>query len=522
MYNRHCVLWGLSLTLSLAPVVKIQAQLIPDNTLGKENSIVTPVNSLRNQIDGGAIRGSNLFHSFKEFNIGDGQSVYFNDPGAIANILTRVTGTNPSSILGKLGVLGNANLFLINPNGIIFGQNASLDISGSFTASTTPNILFDNGSEFSATNPQAAPLLEIDLTPGLQYPGHQVQNLQQLQDITQGDITNQGNLSVREDLNLVGRNLNLTGKLNAGRDLKLQARDTLQVRDNPVGDAQSDHLNKPFIASAGNNLLLQGNQSLDIFALNHPDSGLFSGNDLVLKSSTPVLGDAHYFSGGNFKIEQLDGKSGDLESPKDPIIRASGDVSFDSYTGASLHILAGGSVNITGDVTITGTDGGNGLEETVTLSNGESLEINGKTQATLDIRAGTTAFGTPGVTGTGSFTPGNPNTVGSPSSSNIVIGGNIKVDSADGLVFLTNQYSADSNLSGGNIQLQGGIDTSSKFGNGGRIIIDASGDISTSSLNSFSFSSQGSIDNGGDISIIADGFITINDSISSNTSSSSR
>ena len=522
MHNRYCVLWGLSLTLSLAPVVRVQAQLIPDNTLGKENSIVTPVNSLKDRIDGGAIRGSNLFHSFKEFNIDNGQSVYFNDPGAIANILTRVTGTNPSSILGKLGVLGNANLFLINPNGIIFGQNASLDISGSFTASTTPNILFDNGWEFSATNPQAPPLLEIDLTPGLQYPRHQVQNFISQdtisQGISQGDITNQGNLTVGEDLNLVGRNLNLSGKLNAGRDLKLQARDTLQVRDNPVGDAQSDRLTKPFIASAGNNLLLQGNQSLDIFALNHPDSGLFSGNDLVLKSSTPVLGDARYFSGGNFKIEQLDGKSGDLESPKDPIIRASGDVSFDSYTGASLHILAGGSVNITGDVTITGADGGNGLEETVTLSNGESLDVNGKTQATLDIRAGTTAFGTPEVTGNGNFTPPNPNTVGSPSSSNIVIGGNIKVDSADGLVFLTNQYSADSNLSGGNIQLQGGIDTSSQFGNGGRIIIDASGDISTSSLislNSSSFSGDG-----GDISIIADGFITINNSISSNTSSS--
>ncbi|KST65762.1 two-partner secretion domain-containing protein [Mastigocoleus testarum] len=517
MHNRHFALWGLSLILSLASVVKTQAQLIPDNTLGEENSVVTPVNSLKNRIDGGAIRGSNLFHSFKEFNIDDGQSVYFDNPGAVANILTRVTGRNSSSILGKLGVLGNANLFLINPNGIIFGQNASLDISGSFTASTTPNILFDNGWKFSATNSQAPPLLEINLTPGLQYPSNQVHHIQNplgqdlSQDvnqdtinpnITQGDITNQGNLSVGKDLNLIGRNLNLTGKLDAGRDLKLQASNTLQIRDN---------LTKPFIASAGNNLLLQGNQSLDIFALNHPDSGLFSGRDLVLKSSAAVLGDAHYFSGGNFKIEQLDGKSGDLESPKDPIIRASGDVSFDSYTGASLHILAGGSVNITGDVTITGADGANGLEETVTLSNGENLEINGKTQPTLDIRAGTTAFGTPGVTGSGGFIPSNPSTGGSPSSSNIVIGGNIKVDSPDGLVFLTNQYNSDSNLSGGNIQLQGDIDTSRDFGNAGDILIDSASELIISNGAEISTTTEGN-GQGGDIQLIANDSVAITNS----------
>ncbi len=509
MHNRHFALWGLSLILSFASVIKTQAQLIPDNTLGEENSIVTPVNSLKNRIDGGAIRGSNLLHSFQEFNIDNGQSVYFDNPGAIANILTRVTGSNTSSILGKLGVLGNANLFLINPNGIIFGQNASLDISGSFKATTTPNILFDNGWEFSATNPQAPPLLEINLTPGLQYPSHQVHHIQNPLsldtinlNITQGDITNKGNLSVGEDLNLVGRNLNLIGKLNAGGNLKLQASNTLQIRD---------YLTKPFIASAGNDLLLQGNQSLDISALNHPDSGLFSGNDSVLRSSAAVLGDAHYFSGGNFKIEQLDGNLGDLESPKDPIIRASGDVSFDSYTGASLHILAGGSVNITGDVTITGADGANGLEETVTLSNGESLEINGKTQPTLDIRAGTTAFGIVGVTGTGSFTPGNPNTLGNPSSNNIVVGGNIKIDSADGLVFLTNQYNANPNLSGGDILIQGDIDTSRDFGNAGNILLDSTSQVIIPNGIEISSITEGS-GQGGNIQIIANDSVAITNS----------
>ena len=210
MHNRSYLLWSLSVALSLMTSVKVEAQLTPDNTLGKENSIVNSVD-LREIIDGGAIRGLNLYHSFQEFNIYNEKSVYFSNPTTIKNILTRITGKNSSSILGKLGVLGNANLFLINPNGIFFGQNASLDISGSFTATTSPSIFFDNNFEFSAINPQTVPLLKINITPGLQYSRSQ-----------QGDIANQGNLTVGKDLNLIGQNLNLTGRLNAGRNLKLE------------------------------------------------------------------------------------------------------------------------------------------------------------------------------------------------------------------------------------------------------------------------------------------------------------
>ncbi len=95
------------------------AQIAPDTTLGNENSTVTSTGSI-DQIDGGAARGANLFHSFEEFNVDEGRAAVFTNPSGIENILTRVTGANPSNILGTLGVAGgNANLFLINPNGII-------------------------------------------------------------------------------------------------------------------------------------------------------------------------------------------------------------------------------------------------------------------------------------------------------------------------------------------------------------------------------------------------------------------
>ncbi|QDL10708.1 hypothetical protein DP113_24800 [Brasilonema octagenarum UFV-E1] len=173
----HHPLFFLALPLatlaSLSYLSVATAQITPDNSLGAENSVVAPNVDIKgtpsDRIDGGAIRGDNLFHSFQEFNINAGRGAYFSNPGGIANILTRVTGGNVSNIQGILGVLGNANLFLINPNGIIFGPNARLDVGGSFLGSTANSLIFKNNFEFSATNPQAPPLLTITAPVGLSY-----------------------------------------------------------------------------------------------------------------------------------------------------------------------------------------------------------------------------------------------------------------------------------------------------------------------------------------------------------------
>lgn len=132
---------------------------VADGTLGAESSVVTPTSSQVDRIDGGAIRGANNFHSFSQFNIGEGREVYFANPSGIKNILSRVTGNDTSKIFGKLGVLGNANLFLINPNGIIFGKDASLDVRGSFVGTTANAIQFGTQGFFSATNPDAPSVL---------------------------------------------------------------------------------------------------------------------------------------------------------------------------------------------------------------------------------------------------------------------------------------------------------------------------------------------------------------------------
>ena len=143
-----------------------QAQTIPDVSLGEDVSVLTSQDDTA-QITGGAVRGIGLFHSFEALNVNEGQSLYFTNPSGITHIFSRVTGSHPSHIDGTLGVLGNADLFLLNPQGILFGPNARLDLGGNFTA-TTAQSLQVGAIDFSAIAPEAPPLLTLNLDPGIQ------------------------------------------------------------------------------------------------------------------------------------------------------------------------------------------------------------------------------------------------------------------------------------------------------------------------------------------------------------------
>ncbi len=148
------------------------AQITPDSTLGAGRSVVTPNSDGVNVISGGATRGVNLFHSFEKFSVPTGGTALFNNPTDIQNIISRVTGESVSNIDGLLQAKGAANLFLLNPSGIIFGPNATLSISGSFLASTANSLSFADGTLFSATAPQTTPLLTVSVPIGLRFEGN--------------------------------------------------------------------------------------------------------------------------------------------------------------------------------------------------------------------------------------------------------------------------------------------------------------------------------------------------------------
>jgi filamentous hemagglutinin family protein len=305
--------------------------------------------------------------------------------------------------------------------------------------------------------------------------------------IASGDVV-AGNATAEKIILSAAHKLTLLeSQLRTAGDLQLFAKDTVQLRDSVTA---------PLMVEAGGRLEVQGDRAIDIFALSHPDSVLSSLADMVLRSANPVGGDAHFTVSGSFRVEQLDGSLGSLFSPYDPVFEVAGDFDLASYTGSSLQILAGGSVNISGTITINGA-GGAFNDQTVTLSDGTSLSISGTTRPTLDIRAGTTQFfGTP--------------VPGTPTSANITIG-NINIAAPNGLIFLTNQYAPNQLLAGGNIQV-GAINTRSGAAStaniAGSVVIDSRSGIQTTGRIDTTVGNNLLNAASGDVTLLAEGDIT--------------
>ncbi|WP_055077486.1 CHAT domain-containing protein [Pseudanabaena sp. 'Roaring Creek'] len=171
-----------------------QAQISPDGTTATQvnGNAIAPK-------DGGTINGGNLYHSFSDFNVPQSGVIFKSNSivnGAeVHNIINRVTGGNPSAVLGTIEsrqAFPNANLYLINPNGIVFGQNARLDIGGSFHASTGTGLGFDSGT------------FKVDKN-SLSFPSGDPKSIKFA--VTQpASIINQGNLSVD-----IGQSITFTG-----------------------------------------------------------------------------------------------------------------------------------------------------------------------------------------------------------------------------------------------------------------------------------------------------------------------
>ncbi|MGD1714570.1 beta strand repeat-containing protein, partial [Dapis sp. BLCC M172] len=189
----------------------------------------TTVNQNGNQfnIQGGtpSSNGANLFHSFSQFNVESNQTANFLTTPDIRNILGRVTGGNASTINGLIQVVGgNSNLFLMNPAGIIFGPNATLNVPASFSVTTATGIGFnDNNFWFKAMGTNNYSNL-VGNPSGYHF------------DVSNpGAIVNQGNLSLNpgNNLTLLGGTVVNTGELStAGGNITIAAvngGDTLRI-----------------------------------------------------------------------------------------------------------------------------------------------------------------------------------------------------------------------------------------------------------------------------------------------------
>ncbi|NER93483.1 MAG: filamentous hemagglutinin N-terminal domain-containing protein [Symploca sp. SIO1B1] len=498
-----------------------QAQLTPDNTLEGESSVVVPIEALKEEIQGGAVRGANLFHSFLEFNVDPGSSVYFANPAGIQHILTRVTGDQASDIWGRLGVNGYANLWLINPNGINFGPDASLDVRGSFVASTADGIQLGQQGVFSATNPQNSQLLTIQPTALFHqaWADHQA------------EINNEADLAVApgQTLRLQGGTVKLTGSLTApgGRV------EVLGNRVGLLGDAEIDvsGVNGGGTALIGGDYQGQGEVPRAIRTYISPDARI-NADALTNGDGGRVIVWADDITRFYGKISARGGsESGDggfVEvSGKEQLVFR-GKVDTDSDTGnlgtllldpTDIYIApgAGDGDNNGDDYSFEGDVNGNVgqiiddgarpndddfANQEVTIYETELEYLNTNTnvilQATNDITVSPDLelddlyFGY----GTGS----------------IELIADSDQDGAGDFTMDTNDtifaYGRDITISGNNLTL-GSIETSYEDRDGGAITLTATGDLEVNSLQSLSFSGNGMAGDGGAITLTAGGDITI-------------
>jgi len=412
---------------------------VPDDTLGAEQSqVIQNANGTPNEvIVGGAQREQNLFHSFEEFNVDEGRGAFFFSPDDVTNIFCRVTGNNPSNILGTLGTIGsNADLFFMNPNGILFGPNSSLNVQGSFAAITADAIQFGDQGFFSATNPEApSDLLTINPSafffnqPGSIINrsvsfgvGSQVPDGENLL-LLGGDVLIDGGilsaLGGRIDIGAVGGN----GVVSLNADRSLSFPETLRRADITFNGSVLTSIgfdNRGGITVTGQNILLTNNTFLGGGITQESDNVSNQAGDIILNAidniriteessvANTVLENASG-TGGNIDIStatlevfdrsRIATNTSGLGNSGGITINASDRVTFDNLAINSsinpdevlliISTVEEGAVGNAGDISITTQvlEAANGVQLLVSTrgkGNAGSININASDHATLE------------------------------------------------------------------------------------------------------------------------------------------
>jgi filamentous hemagglutinin family protein len=134
-----------------------RAEVATDGSLGPARELSGPDYAISHDL--GKQVGGNLFHSFREFSLASGESATFTGPDTVDNIITRVTGGQPSSIQGTIrSEIPGADLYFLNPAGVLFGPGARLDVDGSFHVSTADYLRLGQAGRFDATEPSSSVL----------------------------------------------------------------------------------------------------------------------------------------------------------------------------------------------------------------------------------------------------------------------------------------------------------------------------------------------------------------------------
>ena len=342
---------------------RVLAQVVPDTTLplGERSQVSTgPLF----QITGGAVRGSNLFHSFEQFSLAQGETAWFNNAAPITNIISRVTGGLASNLNGVLQANGRANLFFINPSGVLFGPKAALNLGGNFLVTTASAMQFGNQGTYSATHPTAPPLLTVNPSALL------------FNQLANQAIASQARLQVPtgQSLALVGGNILLNGStlLAPGGRVELGGL---------AGQGLVD------LGSRGSNLYLSfeaSPQSLAAITLtNQSQVNVRTGGSLGINAQNFSMADGSLLRGGIAAGEGSPGsKAGDIDLHVPGAVALTGgsliaNATLGSGDGGNVNVTAG-SVLLKDGAQIGTNTGGMGNSGTVTIRSLGSVVLEGE------------------------------------------------------------------------------------------------------------------------------------------------
>jgi filamentous hemagglutinin family protein len=258
------------------------AEVTLDGTLGPSGPLPGPDYQIG--ADLGEQQGSNLFHSFQSFNLQSDESAHFSGPDQIKNIFSRVTGGQPSHIDGLIrSTMPDADMYFLNPSGILFGPQARLDVQGSFHASTADTLYLQDGGQFNAREPSNS-LLTVAPLEAFGF----------LTQVPASISTKESQLSVPETqtLSLIGGNLHLTGQ----SPIPFDEQGFVAIGGDSTLSAEFGRINLASVASSGQ--VIPTGSGLDIKA----KGGVITANNTLLDVSGRGGGSV-FIRGGQFVMQ---------------------------------------------------------------------------------------------------------------------------------------------------------------------------------------------------------------------------
>lgn len=340
-----------------------RSEIKTDGTLGAAGLVHGP--DYRIRADLGRQVGGNLFHSFSLFNIDTGETATFTGPAGVSNIINRVTGGTASTIDGKIiSDIDGANLYLLNPAGIIFGSNASLSVSGAFHATTADYLRLGTEGRFDATRPDNS-LLAAAPPAAFGFLGD-----------NPGGISVQGRLTVPsgKTISIIGGDITVSG----GSMVAMEGRiDMASVSDSGEVVPGDSDLGVPDIKRGGD-IIVSGGSKIDVRGDSAGEVYIRSGRFEVKNPGTSVYALTGNSNGGGIDIHATEevsirdsgnivtatqgaGFSGDVKIETNRLNLSSGGMVVSAGYGSgncgNLSIAANESVDISGK----GASGSSGL-----------------------------------------------------------------------------------------------------------------------------------------------------------------